>query len=207
MNSQNDKEGSGHVKAAYITGIFVVTAACIAGAFAVLNTMVDNGIIVIGMSNPSLPETAIVISPTLEISTDTQDLSITQLPTILLPSPTPLSPPTLPEGYISLEKYYSYKENSKGKVGDQIYSHFISGKIKYTRISADDDIDKIELVCTDSISDITEMFFDIPKPEGDKFPNYASETINIPSNCRIDFHVVDTIGLGTGITVYAEPVP
>jgi len=60
MNSNNDKEGSGHVKAAIIGGIFVVIAACITGGFLLLNTMVENGVIVFGMSNPSTPPTATV---------------------------------------------------------------------------------------------------------------------------------------------------
>jgi len=53
MNSQNDKEGSGHVKAALIGGIFAVVAAIIGGFFLILNTMVDNGSITIGANNPS----------------------------------------------------------------------------------------------------------------------------------------------------------
>jgi len=58
MNSQNDKEGSGHVKAAVIGGIFALLAACVGGAFLLLNTMVNNGVIVFGASNPSVPPTA-----------------------------------------------------------------------------------------------------------------------------------------------------
>jgi hypothetical protein len=57
MNSQNDKEGSGHVKAAIIGGVFAVIAACIGGSFLILNTMVNNGVIVFGASNPSSQNT------------------------------------------------------------------------------------------------------------------------------------------------------
>jgi hypothetical protein len=60
MSPQNDKEGSGHVKAAIIGGIFVVIAACITGVFLVVNTMVEKDKIAFGTSNPSLSPTAIV---------------------------------------------------------------------------------------------------------------------------------------------------
>ena len=53
MNSQNDKEDSGHVKAALIGGIFALLAACVGGFFLIINTMVNNGVIVFGASNPS----------------------------------------------------------------------------------------------------------------------------------------------------------
>ncbi len=211
MNSQNDKEGSGHVKAAVIGGLFAVLAACVGGIFLLLNTMVDNGVIVFGMSNPSVLETP-TANESINISSGTQNVSIAQPPAAtslsLLPTSTPLPPaPNLPEGYISIGKYFSGKVDSGGKAGNKVYSHFISGKIKYTRISADDDIDRIVLICTDTSSDITEKFFPIPKPEGEIFPNYASETLEISTNCRVDFYVVDTIGLQTGISVYAEAVP
>ncbi len=127
---------------------------------------------------------------------------------IIAPTFTPsVPPPPLPEGYISIGRHYSGMVNSSGKAGDQVYSHFISGKIKYTRATADDDIGKIELVCTDKTIDITEKFYPIPIPEGELFPHYASEVLEISSNCRIDFHVVDTLGVATGITVNSEIAP
>lgn len=64
MNSQNDKEGSGHIKAAVIGGIFALLAACIGGGFLILNTMVDNGVIFFGASNPREEPVAEVSSPT-----------------------------------------------------------------------------------------------------------------------------------------------
>ena len=66
MNSQNDKEGSGHVKAAMIGGIFALLAACIGGIFLILNTMINNGVIVFGMSNPSSPATEIAYESATE---------------------------------------------------------------------------------------------------------------------------------------------
>ena len=127
---------------------------------------------------------------------------------VVIPTSAPsVLPPSLPEGYISIGKYYSGMVNSGGTAGNQVYSHFITGKIKYTRVTADDDIDKIELVCTDNIMDITAKFYPIPIPEGELFPHYASEVLEIPTNCRVDFYVVDTVGVATGITVNAEIAP
>jgi len=103
MNSQNDKEGSGHVRAAVIGGLFAVLAACIGGIFLLLNTMVDNGVIVFGMSNPSAPETATVttsqsqenILPTSR-PTETETASILQNPSPTLSlSPTETLPTAL----------------------------------------------------------------------------------------------------------------
>jgi hypothetical protein len=162
------------------------------------------------------PTQAVILQPAENVVSPIIVITATSLPQqpiptaviVIQPSAAPaLPPPSLPAGYISVGSYYSGRVNSNGQVGNQMYSHFISGKVKYTRISADDDVAKVEMVCTDNIIDITSRFFPIPKPEGEIFPNYASEVLEIPSNCRIDFFVVDTIGLGTGITVYAEAVP
>lgn len=117
-----------------------------------------------------------------------------------------LNPPPLPSNYISLGNSLQGRTNSQAS-GSQVYSHLISGKIRYTRISVDDDLGKIELVCTDSITDISNLFSRIPKPEGDIFPNYESQPINILGNCRIDFTVTNSLGGGTGITIYADVVP
>lgn len=38
MNSQNDKEGSGHVKAAIIGGVFALLAAIVGESFLIPNT-------------------------------------------------------------------------------------------------------------------------------------------------------------------------
>lgn len=58
----SSREGSGHVKAAIIGGIFTVIAACIGGAFLITNTLVANGFIIIGPSvqagNPNAQPTA-----------------------------------------------------------------------------------------------------------------------------------------------------
>jgi hypothetical protein len=58
MNSQNDKEGLRRDRAAIIGGIFAVLAACVGGVFLLLNTMIDNGVIFVGISNPNSQPTA-----------------------------------------------------------------------------------------------------------------------------------------------------
>lgn len=85
MSSQNNKEDSGHIKAAVIGGVFALVAAIIGGLFLVLNTMVDNGIIIFGMSNPSTkPIVTVVQSPESIIasmtSTSAIDASAISLP-------------------------------------------------------------------------------------------------------------------------------
>lgn len=86
MNSQTDKESAGHVKAAIIGGIFAIIAACIAGGFLILNTMVENGVIIFGASNPSNPnlQTTMTASPNEDQPINP---SITDFPNVA-PSPT-----------------------------------------------------------------------------------------------------------------------
>lgn len=117
-----------------------------------------------------------------------------------------LTSPPLPLEHISLGNSLQSRASSQ-KPGAQVYSHLFSGKIEYTRISVDDDLSRIELVCTDSVTDISSSFSRIPKPEGDVFPNFESKPIHVLSNCRIDFFVADSLGGGTGITIYADVVP
>lgn len=54
MNSQNEKESSGHVKAAIISGVFLLVAALVSGMFLLLNTMFANGIIGFGSSSSNV---------------------------------------------------------------------------------------------------------------------------------------------------------
>ena len=57
MSLQSDKESSGHVKAAIIGGAFALLAALVSGVFLVINTMVDNGVIVFGNGTPIVSAT------------------------------------------------------------------------------------------------------------------------------------------------------
>jgi hypothetical protein len=92
VNPQNDKEGSGHVKSAVIGGMFVVAAACITGFFLILNTMVENGVIVFGMSNPSVQSTATVFESQAPALTDTpQVINTSNAPAEIASTATPAS--------------------------------------------------------------------------------------------------------------------
>ena len=92
MNSQDDKEGSGHVKAAMIGGVFALLAACVGGFFLILNTMINNGVIVFGMSNPSTPPTATASQYQEPVIAPTQsESSIAQPTTILQPTAKPIT--------------------------------------------------------------------------------------------------------------------
>lgn len=141
------------------------------------------------ISIPTVEVTEVVISPTPQITVQpTKDF------------------PLAPE-YLSI-KGYSGAINSNGVSGTRKYSHLVTGKIKYNRVEADDDIKKAELVCENNQSiDITNQFYPIATPEGSIFPNYASNEIEIPANCRVDFTVIDTIVGQTGITINSIPVP
>jgi len=73
MNSQNDKDGS-NTRAAVITGIFAVMAACIGGIFLVIIAFINNGFIFAGAGNQNPYPTTAPIS--------TQPVSVSTLPVI-----------------------------------------------------------------------------------------------------------------------------
>jgi len=69
MNSQNDKEGSSHIRAAIIAGIFAVVAACIGGVFLVIVAFINNGFVFAGAGNQnSYPTTAPVSTEPINTS-------------------------------------------------------------------------------------------------------------------------------------------
>jgi hypothetical protein len=69
MTSQNDdKENSGHIKAAYIAGIFGIVGICITGLFAVFNTLIDKGIITLNANNTPVIQVTLTEAPTLSPS-------------------------------------------------------------------------------------------------------------------------------------------
>lgn len=125
---------------------------------------------------------------------------------IASPQPTQISYSPLASEYISIKGYVGVV-NSSGLPGNMKYSHLVTGKIKYNRVEADDDVIKVELVCAgNQISDITSSFFLINQPVNSVFPNYASNEFNVPVNCRVDFTVAD-IGGQTGITINSVAIP
>ena len=62
MNSQNDKDGSPHIRAAVIAGIFGVIAACISVTGLIIIAFINNGFIFAGAGNSNPPN----IQPTSE---------------------------------------------------------------------------------------------------------------------------------------------
>lgn len=70
MNSQNDKDGSPHIRAAVIAGIFAVVAACIGGVFLVVVAFINNGFIFAGAGNQNpYPTTAPISTQSISVST------------------------------------------------------------------------------------------------------------------------------------------
>ncbi|MGC1377357.1 MAG: hypothetical protein WA821_14090 [Anaerolineales bacterium] len=72
--------------------------------------------------------------------------------------------------------------------------------IQYDSIAVDDEITKVELVCSDSTIDISSLF--IPY----KVPNqillfWRSSRIELKQNCRIDFTIHDTQGDQIGLMI------
>ena len=79
MNSQNDKDGSPHVRAAIIAGIFAVVAACIGGVFLVIVAFINNGFVFAGAGNQNpYPTTA-------PVSTQPPNTSIPVIPPTSVP--------------------------------------------------------------------------------------------------------------------------
>jgi hypothetical protein len=100
--------------------------------------------------------------------------------------------PILPQNHVSMG---SDLEGSVSGSEIEKYSHFPPlERIKYTRISADDDISTVELVCTEKSEEITSRFHPLPKPQYELFPQYKSDVIDVSPGCRIDFTLVNTSG-------------
>ncbi len=79
MSSQSEKENSGHIKAAYIAGIFGIIGICITGIFGLLGKMVDKDVINFGIINPSPSPTDFHFFESTEtsIESSTNNLSFT----------------------------------------------------------------------------------------------------------------------------------
>jgi len=77
--------------------------------------------------------------------------------------------------------------------------------IKYKDITVDDELVKVELVCLDSLKDITNVFSSLAIVDA-LLPHYESQPIDILPGCRIDFTVKDIIGGNIGIDIQAVAV-
>ncbi len=69
MNSQNDKDGSPHIKAAVIAGIFAVIAACISVIGLIIIAFINNGFIFAGAGNQNPYPTTAPISTQIQPTT------------------------------------------------------------------------------------------------------------------------------------------
>lgn len=83
----------------------------------------------------------------------------------------------------------------------KIFSHCPPGNsIQYNAIVVDDDIKKVELVCSNSVTDITGLFTKYRLPD-QILDYYKSQRIETGADCRIDFTVADTLGVNIGLMI------
>jgi hypothetical protein len=89
----------------------------------------------------------------------------------------------------------------------RVYSHCPPvSPIRYDDVTVDDDLQRVELVCPDETTDITTRFARVHGFD-DLLPHYASEPIEVPPQCRVDFTVKDTIGGSIGLWFRASRAP
>ena len=72
--------------------------------------------------------------------------------------------------------------------------------IQYNSMSVDDEIQKVELVCRNSLTDIT-GFFQPFSVEGELLLHWRSSRITLESECRIDFTIKDSAGVNIGLQI------
>jgi len=125
----------------------------------------------------------------------------------LVPSPPP-RPDCITSEYISLGNGLSgFKEEQIEPGAIRIFSHCPPiSPIKYDDITVDDNLEKVELVCIDSETDITNYFFPKSVPD-ENLMHFQSELIDVPEGCRIDFTVKDTLGVNIAIRIMASSPP
>jgi len=72
--------------------------------------------------------------------------------------------------------------------------------IQYDSIAVDDEVQKVELVCHSSTTDITSLFepFSV---EGELLLHWRSSRITLESGCRIDFTIRDRAGVQVGLQI------
>jgi hypothetical protein len=186
-------------KTLIIVAIITVAGGCITAIIGLLLPVVTRfADMVIVTKTPVLATESVLIQNTATPFPAVQTEGVAQPADVYFP---------LLSEYISVKGYRGIV-NSGGIPGDMKYSHLVTGKIKYERVEADDDIKKVELVCGNGqITDITGSLFLISQPVDSIFPNYASNEIDIPVNCRVDFTVIDTSGGQTGITIRSVAIP
>lgn len=136
MNSQNDKESAGHVKAAIIGGIFALLAACIGGSFLILNTLVNNGVIFVGISNPNAQTATPAPSPVSSSNQPTVE-NISQVQATNTPPVLPSPNPVLPQSSIQMDG--PFREHKVASVGTGVFTQvtFSDGNAPYSQAELD----------------------------------------------------------------------
>lgn len=146
-------------------------------------------------SSISTPPTVSAMTPLFATVASTIISTFTPTPPTSIPTPTP-PPPTMPPNYVELTSTGDCQGYNVcgGFSPIHKYSHFPPiGKIRYSVLSFDDDLQKVELVCVSSTKDITYLFVKIGSMG--PFPKYQSvDIIDVSSGCRIDFTLTTTVG-------------
>ena len=155
----------------------------------------------------------VIYSKTISASdSSTPTVSVTSVintPDLLSQIPTAAASATVEQSII--EEFYRvklqpstalYTDPNLGKV--QQYTHNIVGKIRYDRVSVDDDIAKVEVICPSITTDVTSKFSKTTSHSADIFPNYESQLIDVSEDCVVVFTIADKVGNSTGLTVYGN---
>lgn len=83
----------------------------------------------------------------------------------------------------------------------KIFSHCPpSASVQYNSIAIDDEISRVERVCSQSKSDITH-FFESYSETNELLPHYRSSSIDLTPDCRIDFVIKDITGVNIGLMI------
>ena len=75
-----------------------------------------------------------------------------------------------------------------------------ASSVQYSEIAVDDEILKVEKVCSQSTTDITVLFEKFTK-SNKILPYYRSARIDLEPDCRIDFIIKDTAGENAGLVI------
>lgn len=75
--------------------------------------------------------------------------------------------------------------------------------IRYTQLGVDDDLEKVSVVCPSGDTEVTASFYRLDTPN-ETLPVYQSSVLTVPDGCRIDFTVIDTLGVSIGMSFSSD---
>lgn len=81
-----------------------------------------------------------------------------------------------------------------------------STKVQYDSIAVDDELSKVERVCSNGTEEIQSLF----EPfylEGEKLVHYKSAVIDLGADCRVDFTIQDNDGSNVGLMIKSSNMP